>query len=173
MRRIPIRMKLAAALAMPLFALAIVTALEVAQSTREAKDVRSESNLAKASTGHQGLITTLQNERSWASVELVGQQDTYELQTEGYEGTRAETDAAITAFEAELAAGEPAVSEAFRPSLDALAELKNVRADIDAFTGIKDLNNIETANDFYARYSELIQPLLAANGLVVSAIAVA
>ncbi|MGH9214977.1 MAG: hypothetical protein ACRDZS_01870, partial [Acidimicrobiales bacterium] len=76
-RRIPIRVKLAAALAMPLFALAIVTALEVAQATREADDVRSESSLAKASTGHQGLITTLQNERSWASVELVGQQDTY------------------------------------------------------------------------------------------------
>ncbi|HET6685727.1 MAG TPA: nitrate- and nitrite sensing domain-containing protein, partial [Jiangellaceae bacterium] len=170
MRRIPIRMKLAAALAMPLFALAIVTALEVAQSTREADDVRSESNLAKASTGHQGLITTLQNERSWASVELVGQEDTYVLQTEGYEGTRAETDAAVAAFKAELAAGEPAVSDAFQPSLDALAELENVRADIDAYTGPKDLTNIKTANEFYARYSELIHPFLDANGMVVSAI---
>src|SRR5262245_64722952 len=91
---------------MPLFALAIVTALEVAQSTNERDDVRSETNLAKASTGHQGLITTLQNERSWASVELVGQQDTYVLDTEGYDGTRAETDAAIAAFEHELAGEE-------------------------------------------------------------------
>ncbi|HKA85327.1 MAG TPA: nitrate- and nitrite sensing domain-containing protein [Acidimicrobiales bacterium] len=163
-------MKLAAALAMPLFALAIVTALEVAQSTNERDDVRSETNLAKASTGHQGLITTLQNERSWASVELVGQQDTYVLDTEGYDGTRAETDAAIAAFEHELAGEEEPVRDAFAPALDALDELKTVRADIDAFSGSKDLNNIGTANQIYARYSELIQPLLSANGLVVSAI---
>jgi signal transduction histidine kinase len=169
-RRIPIRMKLAAALAMPLFALAIVTALEVAQSTGEADAVRSESNLAKAATGHQGLITVLQNERSWASVELVGQQDTYVLETEGYDGTRAETDAAIAAFEAELADEEQPVREAFLPAVDALAELDNVRADIDAFSGTKDLTNIDTANEIYARYSDLIQPLLSANGLVVAAI---
>ena len=170
MRRIPIRMKLAAALAMPLFALAIVTALEVAQSTGEADDVRSESNLAKAATGHQGLITTLQNERSWASVELVGQEDTYVLETEGYEGTRAETDAAIAAFEAELADEEQPVRDAFLPALEALAGLESVRAEIDAFSGTKDLTNIGTANEFYGRYSELIQPLLDANGLVVAAI---
>jgi signal transduction histidine kinase len=169
-RRIPIRLKLAAALAMPLFALAIVTALEVAQSTNERDDVRSESNLAKASTGHQGLITTLQNERSWASVELVGQQDTYVLDTEGYDGTRAETDAAIAAFEDELAGEEQPVRDAFTPALEALAELQTVRDDIDAYAGPKDLNNIETANEVYRRYSDLIQPLLSANGLVVSAI---
>jgi signal transduction histidine kinase len=169
-RRIPIRMKLAAALAMPLFALAIVTALEVAQSTNGRDDVRGESNLAKASTGHQGLITTLQNERSWATVELVGQEDTYVLETEGYEGTRAETDAAIAAFEDQLAGEEQPVRDAFTPAMGALAELKTVRADIDAYSGPKDLTNIETANELYARYSDLIQPLLSANGLVVSAI---
>jgi signal transduction histidine kinase len=169
-RRIPIRMKLAAALAMPLFALAIVTALEVAQSTDEAEQVRSESSLAKASTGHQGLITTLQNERSWASVELVGQQATYVLETEGYEDTRAETDAAIAAFEAELAGEEQAVRDAFQPAVEALSGLESVRADIDAYAGPKTLDNINTANEIYARYSELIQPLLSANALVVSAI---
>jgi signal transduction histidine kinase len=169
-RRIPIRMKLAAALAMPLFALAIVTALEVAQSTDEAERVRSESSLAKASTGHQGLITRLQNERSWASVELVGQEETYVLDTEGYEDTRAETDAAIAAFEAELEGEEQAVRDAFRPAVDALSGLESVRADIDAYTGPKELDNIDTANEVYARYSELIKPLLSANGLVVSAI---
>jgi signal transduction histidine kinase len=169
-RRIPIRMKLAAALAMPLFALAIVTALEVAQSTDEAEQVRSESSLAKASTGHQGLITRLQNERSWASVELVGQEATYVLDTEGYEDTRAETDAAIAAFEAELAGEEQAVRDAFQPAVEALSGLEGVRAEIDAYAGPKTLDNIDTANEIYASYSELIQPLLSANGLVVSAI---
>jgi signal transduction histidine kinase len=169
-RRIPIRLKLAAALAMPLFALAIVTALEVAQSTNERDDVRSEANLAKASTGHQGLITRLQNERSWATVELVGQEDTYVLDTEGYDGTRADTDAAIAAFEDELAGEEQPVRDAFRPALEALAGLQTVRDDIDAYAGPRNLTNIEVANEFYARYSDLIQPLLSANGLVVSAI---
>jgi Nitrate and nitrite sensing len=144
-RRIPIRMKLAAALAMPLFALAIVTALEVAQSTDEAARVRSESSLAKAATGNQGLITTLQNERSWASVELVGQQDTYVLETEGYDGTRAETDAAITAFEAELADEEQPVRDAFQPAVEGLSGLESLRADIDGYAGPKTLDNIDTA----------------------------
>jgi signal transduction histidine kinase len=169
-RRIPIRMKLAAALAMPLFALAIVTALEVAQSTEDVERVRSESSLAKASTGHQGLITRLQNERSWASVELVGQEATYVLDTEGYEDTRAETDTAIAAFEAELEGEEQAVRDAFQPAVNALSGLATVRAEIDAYAGPKTLDNINTANEIYARYSELIRPLLSANGLVVSAI---
>ena len=40
MRRVPIRMKLAGALAVPLLALVVVTALEVVQSSRDAERVR-------------------------------------------------------------------------------------------------------------------------------------
>jgi signal transduction histidine kinase len=168
-RRIPIRMKLAAALAMPLFALAIVTALEVAQSSQDADEVRSQSALARAATGHQGLITALENERNWAAVELSGIEDSTEVAVTGYNATRAQTDAAIAAFRAEVAGESATVRDAFQPALDALSELEAVRADIDAYTGPKAPGNAISA-EIYDRYAALLQPLLEANSLVVSAI---
>src|SRR5918996_2631039 len=162
-------MKLAAALAMPLFALAVVTALEVAQSTREADEVGSESDLARAATGQRGLITALENERNWAAVELSGVADTVEADVEGYDATRAQTDAAVTAFRARLAGEERAVREAFQPALDALSELRAVRADIDGYTGAKTPGNA-ISSEIYDRYAAMLQPLLDANSLVVSAI---
>jgi hypothetical protein len=72
MRRIPIRVKLAAALAVPLIAMGVVTYLEVASVADEAREVREQTDLATATIGPNGLITALQNERNWASAQLVG-----------------------------------------------------------------------------------------------------
>ena len=95
MRRVPIRMKLAAALAVPLFALAAVTFFEVARTSGAVDDIREQTALAKAAIGPAGLITTLQNERSWMSVEVVGWGDMAQVPLKGYEETRAATNDAI------------------------------------------------------------------------------
>src|SRR5215207_2847914 len=163
-------MKLAGALAMPLFALAIVTGLEVAQTTRDVDEVRSQTNLARASTGHAGLITTLQDERTWAAVELIGQEGSVGLSAQGYPTTRANTDAAITTFRNELASKDEAIRQAYQPALDALSELETLRADIDAIPEPHDTSAIDPANDIYARYSALIRPFLDANSRVALAI---
>jgi len=163
-------MKLAGALAMPLFALAIVTGLEVAQTTRDVDEIRSQTNLARASTGHAGLITTLQDERTWAAVELIGQEGSVGLSAQGYPTTRANTDAAITTFRNELASKDEAIRQAYQPALDALSELETLRADIDAIPEPHDTSAIDPANDIYARYSALIRPFLDANSRVALAI---
>jgi signal transduction histidine kinase len=169
MRRIPIRMKLAAALAMPLFALAVVTALEVAQSTRDADAIRSEASIARAATGNRGLIIALENERNWASVETSGVEDTVEAQVEGYDATRAQADDALATFRTELEDEEQAVKDAFGPALESMSDLAAIRADIDDYTGPRTPGNA-ISSEVYDRYAALLQPLLDANSVVVSAI---
>ena len=51
MRRIPIRMKLAAALAVPLIGLFFITVVEVAETAADVDDVRAQTALARASSG--------------------------------------------------------------------------------------------------------------------------
>src|SRR4029453_3814492 len=89
LRRVPIRMKLAAALAVPLFALAAVTFFEVARTSGAVRDIREQTALAKAAIGPAGLITTLQNERTWMSVEIVGWGDLAARPVRGYGETPA------------------------------------------------------------------------------------
>ncbi|MGH2944014.1 MAG: M50 family metallopeptidase, partial [Solirubrobacteraceae bacterium] len=75
MRRVPIRLKLAAALSIPLLALAVVTVFEVLKAGHERDEVRSQTELAEAATGPSGLITALQNERTWPAVDLIGESE--------------------------------------------------------------------------------------------------
>ena len=68
MRRVPIRIKLAAALAAPLLGLLVVTAIEMSSIAREVDEVRDQIELARAAVGPSGLITRLQDERSWIAL---------------------------------------------------------------------------------------------------------
>src|SRR4029450_6523066 len=134
LRRVPIRMKLAAALAVPLFALAAVTFFEVARTSGAVSDIREQTALAKAAIGPAGLITTLQNERSWMAVELVGWGDMAPGPLKGYHETRAATDGAIATFRAAVGAEGGEVERTFADALDNLGSLDQIRADIDAYT---------------------------------------
>ena len=80
MRRIPIRMKLAAALAVPLIGLFFITVVEVAETAADVDDVRAQTALARASVGPSGVITAIQNERTWAVVEMIGQAEAVGLE---------------------------------------------------------------------------------------------
>ena len=96
MRRIPIRMKLAAALAVPLIGLFFITVVEVAETAADVDDVRAQTALARASVGPSGVITAMQNERTWAVVEMIGQENAVQPPVEGYDESRRLTDEART-----------------------------------------------------------------------------
>ena len=70
--RIPIRVKLAGALAVPLIALIAMATVEVLRAQERAQDVRDESALATAAVGPGSLISTLQDERNFSGVNLLG-----------------------------------------------------------------------------------------------------
>ena len=121
MRRVPIRVKLAAALAVPLIAMGLVTVIEVASVAEEASDVRAQTDLATATIGPKGLITALQNERNFVSANLVGVDESLEMVVAGYEETRADTDDASVEFVNGLGS---AAQRAYSPALDGLAEVE-------------------------------------------------
>jgi len=158
MRRIPIRFKLLGALAVPMLGLLTVIVVEVLGTTAEAQEVRDQTAMATAVIGPSGLMSGLQDERNWASVELIGQESVVALQVTGYEETRRRTDAAIAEFQREVASKGGAVAQAYGPALEGLGDLQALRADVDAFTAPRGLENNNFADTIFNRYAALIDP---------------
>jgi signal transduction histidine kinase len=161
--RIPIRIKLAAALAVPLLAMGLLALVEIANVSHEARDVRGQTELATATIGPNGLITALQNERNWASAYLVGVDKQLTLEVKGFDKTRAVTDAARADFQRELAVRGPAAGEAYAPALAGLAELATLRKDIDDYAAgqtTRTLASIGFTTTLFDRYTALIAPFL-------------
>ena len=160
--RLPIRLKLALALSVPLVAMGIVTVIEVTGLASKASEVRDQTNLAAATIGPNGLITALQNERNWATAYLVGVQSQLRLEVSGFDETRAATDEALDQFEAELDRRGEAARAAFAPALDGLAKRDELRRRIDedvAGTTL-DLENIGTSTGVFDEFTALIEPFL-------------
>jgi signal transduction histidine kinase len=158
-------MKLAGALLVPLLALFVVTALQVASIWSERDGMRSQTDLAKASTGPNGVITMLQDERSYAAVELVGAEGTITVPNADYPTSRRETDLTISRFRAEIESKGEGVAAVYADALAGLSALDGVRADIDAHPGPRDLSPlaVEFGRDIFDRYSALITPFFEAN----------
>jgi signal transduction histidine kinase len=170
-RRIPIRIKLAAALAIPIMALLLVSVLEVAQSARAADEVAQQTELATASIGPGGLITALQNERNYGSVWLLGFENALELPVTSYEQATAATDASIAEFRAEIAKRGGDVERTYSPTLDQVdAQLAGLRSTVTGFQGERGLNNTPTTEPFYLGYTTLIDGLFQSNGQVALAV---
>ncbi|HET6950400.1 MAG TPA: nitrate- and nitrite sensing domain-containing protein, partial [Acidimicrobiales bacterium] len=170
-RRIPIRTKLAAALAIPLTALLLVSVLEVAQSRRDQQDVEAQTELATSSIGPSGLITGLQNERNYGSVWLLGFEGALELPVKSFEDAMAATDAAIATFKEEIDAKGGEVAATFGEVMNEVDEnLQSYRELVTGYQGERGLNNTPTSEPFFTGYTTLIDSLLTANGRVALAI---
>ena len=170
MRRVPIRMKLAGALAVPLFGLFLITVIEVRHTGQEVDKVRAQTELARASIGPSGVLSTLQDERTWAAIDLIGFAGQVTAPVAGYDESRQATDEAIAAFRSTLSHASPTVVSAYQPALDNLVELEQIRADIDASTTPRGLTNVEFADEIYGRYLELISPFFDADTRVALAV---
>ena len=174
MRRVPIRLKLAAALSIPLLALGVVTVLEVLKSVNDVSEVQEQTDLATSATGPSGLITALQNERTWPGLDLVGYTDFVTVMVEGYEQTRADTDEAIVQFRELITSKGGEVAAAYGPVLDELDQLDQLRDDIDANVAANPNRSIENNSEFsgqtFDRYTALIEPIFDATTRITLAI---
>lgn len=160
MPRIRVRTKLALTLLVPLGSLVLLTTSEVVTASRRRDAVLDQTSLARASIGPTGLVTKLQNELNWASLELSGFDGQIAVPVEGYDETRRQTDAALEAFRRHVAGASHAVQATFEPALDQLDALADLRDEIDADPEPHDMTNIDFSEDVFDRYSELIAPLL-------------
>jgi len=163
-RRIPIRMKLVGALAVPLLALAVVTVLEVVTSAQDANRVRDQRDLAESSIGPASLLSVLENERNAAAVYLLDAQDAFALPVEDNAEARTITDGAVADLRSEVTSLGGAVEAAYLPALDRMDELTALREEVDASPDAdRGLTNIGPVSQFFDRYTVLMDDLFAAN----------
>ncbi|HEX5365862.1 MAG TPA: ATP-binding protein [Acidimicrobiales bacterium] len=173
MRRIPIRMKLAAALALPLVALVLVTSMEIVDVAGDTREVRDQTELAAVTMGPNSLLSALQDERAFASADLVGVDNFMQLEVEGYDQTRTATDAALVQFRDELDGRVGIARSAYAPALDGLeAKLRQLRGDIDVAirTTVLDMTNMGTTSRVFKSYTALIVPFFDGTSRVADAV---
>jgi signal transduction histidine kinase len=170
-RRIPIRIKLAAALAIPITALLLVSMLEVVQSAKASDEIEEQTALAEASIGPGGLINVLQNERNYGAVWLLGFENALQLPVSSFEEATADTDASIAAFRDEIDKLGGSVKATYQPALDLInANLSDLRNIVTSYTGERGQNNTATSEPLYLGYIDLIDEMFQANGQVALAV---
>ena len=158
-RRVAIRHKLGAAMLVPVAMLTLVVVIESVQVTRDAARVRRQSALAAAADGPGGLLRSLQDERNWAAVELIGQGGLVTVDVEGYDETRRRTDSAIEGFVDGLG-GSDRARAVYRPALASLGGLDALRSEIDAFGAPRTMENAGFGDEMFAGYTDMIVPFL-------------
>jgi signal transduction histidine kinase len=171
--RIPIRLKLTAALAIPIAALLIVAALEVMQSNDEANEVRQQTELAEASIGPGGLITNLQHERNFGSVWLLGSEEILDLPVESFDEAIANTDESFEIFRDDIEAKGGEVEETYAPAFEAFEQVEGLRRMVTEFEGDpnnRTFDNQYIADPLFQGYTEVVGALFEANTQVALAI---
>jgi signal transduction histidine kinase len=162
-RRIPIRAKVAGALAIPLVGLAAAAGIGVSANTAEARNVTRQAELATASIGHAGLIGALQNERNLAALEMLGLADAIELEVVDRAEARNLTDTASTALHHEITGQSGALRDDYRAALASLADLADVRARVDARVVAPGPANRDEAHQVFASYTAMVATLFASH----------
>jgi signal transduction histidine kinase len=158
------------ALAVPLVALVIVTALEVYQSADEARDVRDQTALAEASIGPASLLSLIEDERNAAGVYMLGAEDLFALPVEDNAQARAATDEAVADFREQVESLGGDVEAAYGPALDAMDGIDELRTQIDSFEGTRDLTNIGPTTEIFDAYGPFMTPFFDANKQVALSI---
>jgi signal transduction histidine kinase len=162
-RRIPIRVKVAAALAVPLLALVAGAAVGVATSTSEARTVTRQAELATASIGHAGLINVLQNERNAALVQMLGLGEQIRLEVPDPDTSRQLTDGAHTALHQQIAGQDDRLRRDWAAAMSTLDDLPAVRDRVDAALANPGPANREAAHDVFAAYTEMVSTIFASH----------
>ncbi|MGH9232569.1 MAG: HAMP domain-containing protein, partial [Acidimicrobiales bacterium] len=171
MRRVPIRMKLAGALAVPLLALVVVTSLEVASAAEQATDVHAEAALARLALGPTGVLSALEWERNAAGIYMLGQEDEFVLEFEDPVEAAGLTDEAVTAFRGAVERHGDTAVESYAPAFEAMEGLEDLRAEVAATPeASRTLGNMEATATVFDAYTEIRDALVVANRQVALAL---
>ena len=162
-RRIPIRAKVAAALAVPLLALVVGAAIGVSTSSSQARTVTRQAELATASIGHAGLINVLQNERNTALVQMLGLGTQIGLEEPAIDASRQHTDGAHAALHRQISGQDDRLREDWANALSTLDDLPGVRATVDAALANPGPANREAAHEVFADYTDMVATIFASH----------
>ena len=151
-----IRSKLAAALAVPLVALVVMSGLQAVQAQEESDRIEAEADRAFIALGPGSVTTALQNERNYLSLDLIGLAGATTLEVTSAAEAIEATDAAVTDLERSLSDMGPEVRAAYAPAFEVLEELPAVRRAFTGYEGDKDMENEELANQVFSAYTEMV-----------------
>ena len=163
-----IRSKLAAALAVPLVALMAVAGLQAVQADEESRRIEQEADLAFVALGPGSVTTALQNERNFASLDLIGLAGATTLDVSSYPEARDLADEAIATLEASLDDLEPEVRAAFEPAFESLDDLAEVRAAYEGYEGDKTLENDVLAEQVFGAYTRMVDAFFDATSTIAT-----
>jgi signal transduction histidine kinase len=173
LRRVPIRYKLVVAMILPLLSFVVVLGLEVRKIDRQTDAVQRQTQLATSADGPTGLLTALQDERSWAAVDVIGQGGQFTLAVEGYDLTRHNVDEAVAGFRDFLAHSGEETRQAYAAPMegieDRLAEIRE-RIDSSPLPHMIGDDQVEFGNATFALYGEVLNPFL--DGIAQIALAI-
>ena len=162
-RRIPIRAKVAGALAVPLLALTIAAGVGVTTNTSYAREVSRQAELATASIGHAGVVGSLQDERNLAVVNLLLEPGWADGAVPEPAATRERTDDASVDLGASLAGHGDDLRDDYRASMRTLSGLQAVREQVDAGMVAPGLANLELAHQVFGSYTTMVESLFASH----------
>ncbi|HLT70147.1 MAG TPA: nitrate- and nitrite sensing domain-containing protein [Acidimicrobiales bacterium] len=155
-RRIPIRAKIAAALAVPLLGLVTAATVGASATTASARHAAGQAELALASLGHAGLVTALQDERDLALVDMLGLRGRIALDVDDHATARRRTSVAASELRRALDGQDGEVRDHYTAALERLAELDGLRARVDG-------GEPAAAAEVFAGYSSIVADLFAAH----------
>jgi signal transduction histidine kinase len=162
--RFPVRSKLVAVLLLPVTLLLVLGTSQVVEARREAQEARAESQLAAAVAGPGSFLNLMVDERNHTSVYLLGAEDLIRSVGPGqYLETRELVDEARQEFLDFIAGQDEQVQAVYAPAVAAMAQLDELRADVDADSGTRDFQNVAAVQDLFQRFSEVTDPLFDAN----------
>lgn len=161
-RRIPIRAKVAGALAVPLLGLMAAAGIGVTTNTNQARNVTRQAELATASIGHAGLIGALQNERNLALFTMLGVADAIELDVADSATARESTNTASLALHHEISGQSDALRDDYAAALQTLTGLSEVRARVDAVVAPGPAHR-EAAHEVFTAYTTMVSTLFASH----------
>ncbi|HET6954268.1 MAG TPA: ATP-binding protein [Acidimicrobiales bacterium] len=162
-RRIPIRAKVAIALAVPLLALVAAAGFGASANAAEARRVARQADLATASIGHAGLISALQNERNQATFEMLGLANQVQLEVDDRGTARELTDSARNALHREIAGADDTLRGDYTAALDTLDRLAEVRDKVDGAAATPGPANRAVAHDAFKIYTSMVSALFASH----------
>src|SRR5437762_5084207 len=165
-RRLTIRTKLAATLAVPLAALASFAALQVRDAYNRAEQVRLQAGLATSATGPAGVLNALENERDFEALRAIGAQNLVTEENAKFSvQVTATTDVALGTFRLLLGSVGGDAAGNYRSTLNqvstGLVQLRQLAED-DASKASSPAKAVQ-ASTIFDRYTSLIETLLDAD----------
>jgi signal transduction histidine kinase len=163
LRRIPIRAKVAGALALPLVGLVAAVVIGVSATSSVSESISRQTDLASASVGHAGLIGALQDERNQALLDMLGLDNALVLEVPDTPTARARTDAASTALHHSISGQRDRLRDDYAAALESLVALPDLRAQADAAIAGPGLGHRDDAHAVFTGYTEIIATLFASH----------